>query len=109
MVSKIIIFKFFGVFSRSSLCGISSKVLYTSNIDKFKNDASDDADLQKLALKIIFIQRKKELFLKEIIFFKIPFKQKRSINKYSLDSFSALKDSIIVPSELIQIAFSIFI
>ena len=33
MVSKIIIFKFFGVFSRSSLCGISSKVLYTSNID----------------------------------------------------------------------------
>ena len=47
------IFKFLGFISSSNLSEISSKTLYISNIDVFKNDASEDVDRQYLDLKII--------------------------------------------------------
>ena len=98
------IFKFLGFISSSNLSEISSKTLYISNIDVFKNDASEDVDRQYLDLKIILKQKNKELFFTEKILFNMLFRQIKSITKYSTRLGSLEKEFITMPSEFIKIA-----
>ena len=53
------IFKLLESISNSDLSEISSKTLHISNIDVFKNDASEDVARQYLDLKIILKQNTK--------------------------------------------------
>ena len=103
------IFKLLGSISNSDLSEISSKTLYISNIDVFKNDASEDVARQYLDLKIILKQNSKELFFTDNIFFNMSFRQIKSITKYSSKLESLEKEFMTKPSEFITIACFIII
>ena len=103
------IFKLLGSISNSDLSEISSKTLYISNIDVFKNDASEDVERQYLDLKINLKQKNKVLFFTENIFLNMLFRQIKSITKYSSRLESLEKEFMTLPSEFIKIACLIII
>ena len=103
------ILKLLGSISNSDLSEISSKTLYILNIDVFKNDASEDVEKQYLDLKFFLNQGSKVLFFKDYIFFNMPFRQNKSITKYSSKLESLEKEFMIKPSEFIPIACLIII